>query len=127
MRRTSVDSAASMPIASTDECRLVLTEQLLRINRSFLGGRSHTRLQDRDRLQIIAAAHSYLFAVQQRSFELIEQHSFLRLLSRPAPHQPRQLPVLPKNQPTLKHVQRAAFADKPGVKFLPAFEPCVTR
>jgi hypothetical protein len=63
MRRTSVDSAASMPIASTDEFRLVLTEQLLRINRSFLGGRSHTRLEDRDRLQIIAAAHSRLFAV----------------------------------------------------------------
>src|SRR5215467_2385507 len=55
-RRTNVDSAASTPIASTDGCLLVSSEQLLRIDSSRFRRRSNTRLQDSHGLQIVAAA-----------------------------------------------------------------------
>src|SRR5687768_6983713 len=52
--RTSVDSAASMPIARTDEPWFsVLTQQLLRINRSSFNSRSHARLKHRNSLQVV--------------------------------------------------------------------------
>src|SRR5262249_62358324 len=62
-RRTMVDSAASMPIASTDEFLLAGNEQLLWIDSSGFCGRSNTRLQDSHGLQIVATADFRRFAV----------------------------------------------------------------
>src|SRR5215510_12224454 len=59
--RTSVDSAASTPIASTD--LLVLIEQLLGADWFVFGGGSNTRLEDRHGLQIVATADFRLLAV----------------------------------------------------------------
>src|SRR5918999_4865606 len=63
--RTSVDSAASIPMAST----LVLTEQLLRIDWSCLISGANTRFQDGHSLQIVSGAHLGLFTVKHRAFE----------------------------------------------------------
>src|SRR5215471_303235 len=61
--RTSVDSAASMPMASTDEFLLLGTKQLLRIDSSFFRCGSNTCLQNSHGLQIIAAADFRWFTV----------------------------------------------------------------
>src|SRR5262244_683665 len=61
--RTSVDSAASMPIARTDGFWLLLTKQLLGVDSSLFRGGSNTSLKDSHRLQIVTAADFRLFAV----------------------------------------------------------------
>src|SRR5215510_10373549 len=100
--RTSVDSAASIPIASI----LVFTQQLLRIDGSAFSSGSHTRLEDSNCLQVVAAAQFRCFAVTHRAFKLVQQNSFFSLFSRTSSHETRQFAVFPKYQPAVKHMQR---------------------
>jgi hypothetical protein len=104
----------------------VLTQQLLRVDRSSFRGGSDARLEHGDRLQVIATAHFRSLSVTHCALELFEQNSFLGLVSLSSTHDAREFAVFPKYQPTMKDVQRRALADEPRVKLLPAFKQCVT-
>src|SRR5688500_2452079 len=115
-----------MPIASTDGPLLVLTQQLLRVKRFSLRSRSHACLKHGDRLQVVATAHFRCLAMTHGALKLFKQNSFFSLVSLSSSHEARQFAVLPKYQPTMKHVQRCALADKPRIKLLTVFKERVT-